>query len=54
MSKAVKAIKSANDLDKIMSILNPSAKDGPLLLQALGQAGKQSVVDAYTSMGQWK
>ena len=54
MSKAVKAIKTANDLDKIMSVLNPSAKDGPLLLQALGQAGKQSVVDAYTSMGQWK
>ena len=49
MAKAVKAIGNAKDLDKVMSVLDPSSKDGPLLLQALGQSGKQSVVDSYTS-----
>ena len=54
MDKAVKAINSAKDLNSILSALDASSKDGPLLMQALGQAGKQNVVDAYTSSGLWE
>ena len=50
MDRAVKAIQTAEQLDKVMSALDPSSKDGPLLLQYLGQKGKQGVVDSYVSL----
>jgi hypothetical protein len=50
MDRAVKAIQTAKQLDKVMSALDPSSKDGPLLLQYMGQKGKQNIVDSYSSL----
>lgn len=50
LEKLVELVKKPQDIDTIVARFDPSSKDTVLFFQALGEAGKQSVLDEYSAM----
>lgn len=47
LEKLVDLVKKPQDIDTIVARFDPSSKDAVLFFQALGEAGKQPVLDEY-------
>ncbi len=47
LEKLVEIVKKPEDIDTVVARFDPSSKDAALFFQALGEAGKQPLVDAY-------
>jgi len=47
MDRAVKLIRNVSQLRTVVSSLEPSSKDIPLLFQSLDLAGKEAIVQQY-------
>ena len=47
LEKLVDLVQKPQDIDTIVARFDPSSKDAVLFFQALGEAGKQPVLDEY-------
>jgi hypothetical protein len=50
LEKLVEIVKKPEDIDTIVARFDPSSKDTVLFFQALGEAGKQPILDKYSAM----
>lgn len=50
LERLVEIVQKPNDIDTIVSRFDPSSKDTVLFFQALGEAGKQTILDEYIAV----